>query len=71
MKDEFRCLEETNVWNRVVVFLFTVKKQKKKHKLHSKDSLLMEVIASQFNLVLPLTFTCSKDDLQVVTCILA
>lgn len=49
MKDEFRRLEETNVWNRVVVFLFTVKKQKK-HKLHSKDSLLMEVIASQFNL---------------------
>lgn len=40
MKDEFRCLEETNVWNRVVVFtqvfLFTVKKQKK-HKLRSKD----------------------------------
>lgn len=70
MKDEFRRLEETNVWNRVVVFLFTVKKQKK-HKLHSKDSLLMEVIASQFNLVLPLTFTCSKDDLQVVMCILA
>lgn len=29
MKDEFRRLEETNVWNRVVVFLFTVKKQKK------------------------------------------
>lgn len=66
MKDEFRRLEETNVWNRVVVFLFTVKKQKK-HKLHSKDSLLMEVIAS----LQSLTFTCSKDDLQVVTCILA
>lgn len=30
MKDEFRRLEETNVWNRVVMFLFTVKKQKKK-----------------------------------------
>lgn len=30
MKDEFRRLEETNVWNRVVVFLFTVKKQQKK-----------------------------------------
>lgn len=29
MKDEFRRLEETNVWNRVVMFLFTVKKQKK------------------------------------------
>lgn len=32
MKDEFRRLEETNVWNRVVVFLFTVKKQKKERR---------------------------------------